>query len=193
MGSFTYGSAGVGFSRSLTEEEHAAWLLAIAEAQVSEEYMEDTTFRLADAVDINGMVFGDIITVNTQVAGFDLEAGGKVYSIANVIQAMIDELPEDVTADGEGMFETDGDHWGVLVEDRTVKERSAAVFFTNVEGKTDAQVAVERIDGLLHTDIDVDTIEEHYYVLVRALQAILAEAGISEPQDGQTEGGSDGS
>lgn len=81
--------------------------------------------------DFTGQYDGDIGIAELGTKGFTIRTGGKVYDIVDAAAFFVESLPEGVTAEGSGQFESDGEHWAIAVRGRTVREVSAWVF---VEG-----------------------------------------------------------
>lgn len=99
--------------------EECDWVRAAKDATYSnsDEYRVNDFYRFNDENPGGG--FGVIYTADDR---FDIEVDGKIYDIPEVVQAIIDLLPDDVTVSGRGVFEgDDGGRWAVVVDGREVK------------------------------------------------------------------------
>jgi len=121
MGVYTEGSLYAELSRELTEAELAE---VIGKARTLNEEQERAGFGygnegpLGDSWDVNGDAWGDIGRATFRPGSLDIEVGGKVYEIEQAVGAFLGLLPDDVTATGEGMFETEGEHWALRIVGR---------------------------------------------------------------------------
>lgn len=180
MGTTTYGSLDVTFSRELTETEYAVWERKLKEGRPGNGICGNpkhdraplTDARLArcrhfsgspdgycfpesigtfggDRYDPDGWTFdnstwGDVGSAQLARNGFGVETSGKVYDLTDAVAFFVEALPADVTAEGSGAFDSDGSHWGLLVEGRETREVSAGVV---VEGDPAPQGSVVWLIG----------------------------------------------
>lgn len=131
MGNTTYGSIEAQLSRPLTEAEEVSWLAAVKAHEPEEDSTGWTGF---EAFQPDGWCFtnddwGDIGQAGLNEARdiLRIEVGGKVYDTVAALTVMVALMPEDITAEGEGAFETEGEHWGLRVHGREVREVGAEV------------------------------------------------------------------
>jgi hypothetical protein len=126
MGSHTYGGISIELSRPLTAEEFDAYIAGLRAIPGYPEQGEGSQRDiLGDDWDINGVTDGDIGRLTVDAEGLDIEVGGKVYEIAQALGVFLARLPADITCEGEGLFETEGEHWALRVKGREVKELQA--------------------------------------------------------------------
>jgi hypothetical protein len=118
MGTYTYGGVSVAFSRPLTEAERAEFI------ERARGLDQET---LGDVWDVNGIRSGDIGKLEVYAEGFEVESGGKVYEIPQAVNAFLALLPPDVTAEGEGTFESDAWHWALRIRGRDAVEVPASL------------------------------------------------------------------
>lgn len=138
MGTTTYGSFTAKFSRRLSDREFEEWEAAVK----GHEPVVDTRWSW-EAYDPAGWTFdddewGDIGHFRLHRLGFEVETEGKVYDVTDAIETAVRYLPSDVMVAGEGIFDTEGEHWGVRVKDREVRERSAEVVLAPWDPEVDA-------------------------------------------------------
>lgn len=174
MGNYTYGTLGVNFSRKLTNDEYETWRERATTTAPPYRcgnskhggawlngdgrcpHYDDTPgasgfcYRPWDAYDPEGWTFddstyGDVGIGHLDPGGFEIEAGGKVYDIEQAAAWWVHLLPADVEADGEGLFETEGEHWGVLVRGREVRNVEARVSSDGWD--KGATIQIETADG----------------------------------------------
>jgi hypothetical protein len=119
MGVHTYGSLGVMLSRRLTDDEVAQ--VKVGFDGLGEEELGDSWVLDED------QTWGDIGRLAVEAEWLRFEAEGKVYDIPDAVRAVLRLLPEGVEGRGDGLFESDGEHWAIRVEGREVRELDAEV------------------------------------------------------------------
>lgn len=172
MGSTTYGSIRVDLSRDLTEEEWESWIVrckTVPAAPEADRYQLDRYDPEGWSFGDDGLSWsGDGGVVYLEREGFSIEVSGKVYDLVDAVAHFLASLPPDVTATGATSFETEGEHWGIRVDGREVREVEAQVV---IEPHLSALYRIHQ--GVLDTDSPGDQLA--------AVYEILAECGMVVP------------
>lgn len=114
MGVHTSGYASFELSRELTEDEFKSWVEKAKDAEYTGGTWNEQG-RVEEQFEINGNTWGDIGIVEADRKTLALTADGKVYDIVACLTAVFACLPEDVTVEGDGEFDSDGEDWACCV------------------------------------------------------------------------------
>lgn len=125
MGSYTYGSLEVQFSDTLTDDELEQYENSLL-TRCSQCHTADKDNYIDYDYEPEGWAIGDTSGddrgyVDPMTDGFGVYVGGKVYDLERAVEHFMHILPERIMCEGEGVFETEGEHWGIRVKRREMQ------------------------------------------------------------------------
>lgn len=157
MGVHTYGSLSVGFEPELNDREYEVWEAKVRAGRTDPEpcsnshhkgqFLNPETgqcplsgkpkgsgycYSDSERFDPDNWVFeddawGDVGIAHLDTTGFEIESGGKVYDIVDMVRFTVACLPSHVQAHGSGAFESDSQNWVLHVQGREVSEDDGIV------------------------------------------------------------------
>lgn len=129
MGVYTTGSLSGTFSRELTLGEYQKLTVDFEagpppcetpEGRYHWGHFETNNWE------VNNDHWGDVGKLNVTTTTFEFATDGKVYDLEHAVAWFLQCLPPDVTVDPcEGVFDSDGEAWGIRIQGRECRSVSA--------------------------------------------------------------------